>query len=295
MQIPDVQSQTPHFRIPIQQVGVRGVQAPVTLVRGGKRIPAFVSFDAFVGIPGERRGADLSRLLEAIGAVVSSEHSGLESLSGRVCMEIMERMPYATGIDVTVASNYFRERDRGAGSYVKYELLGETRLSGDGEFSRLGVTVLTMNACPCAMETTRALVLDARPELSDALREMPSVTHNQRNRVRVITQVSEEHQVEADDLIDTVEGVVGGALLSVLKRMDEGKFVYRAHSRPMFVEDIVREVAASLAERFRDMPDSYTLEVSSESDESIHPHNAYARISTTYGEIRNIGREGLRV
>ncbi|WP_075056905.1 GTP cyclohydrolase, FolE2/MptA family [Thermogymnomonas acidicola] len=127
---------------------------------------------------------------------------------------------------------------------------------------------------------------------------MPSVTHNQRNRVRVITQVSEEHQVEADDLIDTVEGgVVGGALLSVLKRMDEGgKFVYRAHSRPMFVEDIVREVAASLAERFRDMPDSYTLEVSSESDESIHPpHNAYARISTTYGEIRNIGREGLRV
>ncbi len=132
----------------------------MTLVRGGgKRIPAFVSFDAFVGIPGgERRGgADLSRLLEAIGAVVSSEHSGLESLSGgRVCMEIMERMPYATGIDVTVASNYFRERDRGAGSYVKYELLGgETRLSGDGEFSRLGVTVLTMNACPCAMETTR--------------------------------------------------------------------------------------------------------------------------------------------
>jgi GTP cyclohydrolase-4 len=56
----------------------------------------------------------------------------------------------------------------------------------------------------------------------------------------------------------------------------------------MFVEDIVREISYRAFHKYRDLPDEAVLSVSSESEESIHPHNAYARVSVTIGELEKI-------
>jgi GTP cyclohydrolase I len=59
-----------------------------------------------------------------------------------------------------------------------------------------------------------------------------------------------------------------------LKRPDEKYVTEKAYDNPKFVEDLVRDVAASLNRDSR--IDAYTVE--SENFESIHNHSAYALI-----------------
>ena len=63
-------------------------------------------------------------------------------------------------------------------------------------------------------------------------------------------------------------------LYGLLKRPDEKHVTERAYDNPKFVEDLVRDVAASLNADTR--IDAYVVE--SENFESIHNHSAYALI-----------------
>ena len=63
-------------------------------------------------------------------------------------------------------------------------------------------------------------------------------------------------------------------LSGLLKRPDEKHVTERAYDNPKFVEDLVRDVAASLNADTR--IDAYVVE--SENFESIHNHSAYALI-----------------
>ena len=92
--------------------------------------------------------------------------------------------------------------------------------------------------------------------------------------------------VKPGELIDIVEASMSAPTYGLLKRPDEGKLVEMAHRNPKFVEDVVREVLERLRARYPKMPDSAWVRVKSESEESIHKHNAFAERSTTFGELR---------
>jgi GTP cyclohydrolase I len=64
-------------------------------------------------------------------------------------------------------------------------------------------------------------------------------------------------------------------LYSLLKRPDEKFVTERAYEHPRFVEDLVREVGT----RLRADANFPRWDVSAESFESIHTHNAYAQLS----------------
>jgi GTP cyclohydrolase-4 len=49
---------------------------------------------------------------------------------------------------------------------------------------------------------------------------------------------------------------------------------------------VVRDNLALILKRFPDLPDDTIVTVSSESEESIHKHNAMAERVTTLGELR---------
>ena len=94
-------------------------------------------------------------------------------------------------------------------------------------------------------------------------------------------------EVEADDLIDIVESSISSPTFGILKRKDEGNIVLRAHRNPKFVEDVVREILGKLLLKYQDLDDSVHVTVRSESEESIHKHNALAERVTTLGELRS--------
>jgi GTP cyclohydrolase-4 len=144
----------------------------------------------------------------------------------------------------------------------------------------IGVKVLGMTACPCAMEVVRTL--EKQPPSS------PAPTHNQRNVGTLMIEVpSDRDLVDADDLIAIVEDSFSTPTYSLLKRRQEAELVLRAHQKPKFVEDVVRDILHKVLEQYSKLPDETIVIACSESEESIHKHNAYAERVTTLGELRS--------
>jgi GTP cyclohydrolase-4 len=136
-----------------------------------------------------------------------------------------------------------------------------------------------MTTCPCALEVIRKL--DSRDKY------FPAPTHNQRNIGTLMIEVPhDKHQVDADDLINIVEKSFSSPTYSILKRKEEGEIVLKAHKKPKFVEDVVRDMLSTILKKYKNLPDDVIVIARSESEESIHKHNAYAERITTLRELR---------
>jgi GTP cyclohydrolase I len=96
--------------------------------------------------------------------------------------------------------------------------------------------------------------------------------HNQRGEVTV--QIRSRNIVWIEDLIAIIESSASSELYPVLKRQDEKAVTERAYENPVFVEDLVRNIALKLNAH----PDVTWYKVEAENQESIHNHNAYACI-----------------
>jgi len=77
-----------------------------------------------------------------------------------------------------------------------------------------------------------------------------------------------------EDLIEVAETSASSPIFSLLKREDEKYVTETSYDNPVFVEDIVRNIADKLLKDDR----VAWFEVSSENYESIHNHSAYAVI-----------------
>jgi GTP cyclohydrolase I len=96
--------------------------------------------------------------------------------------------------------------------------------------------------------------------------------HNQRGEVTV--QVRSEKILWIEDLIAQIEASGSSEMYSLLKREDEKAVTERAYENPVFVEDLVRNVAL----RLNAQSEITWYRVEAENYESIHNHNAYACI-----------------
>lgn len=278
----------------LNKVGVTGVVKPVQVRRPKREVTLTTTMDVFVDLPPEQKGSHLSRNLEAINEVVDGSVrdpvGSLEELTETIARSLLKRHDYATTSEVWATADYFLERTSpwGRTSLEPYRLVARANAHrGVPDVERsIGVEVVGMTACPCAMETVRDDLLKEHPEVAKWPDGFPIITHNQRNRTTVILQEPPGHDVEADDLIDIVEESLSAPTLGLLKRPDEGRLVEMAHRNPKFVEDVVRDVLDRLLKRYPKMPDATRVRVKSEAEESIHKHNAFAERSTTFGEIR---------
>ncbi|MEC9327663.1 MAG: GTP cyclohydrolase, FolE2/MptA family, partial [Verrucomicrobiota bacterium] len=76
------------------------------------------------------------------------------------------------------------------------------------------------------------------------------------------------------DIIFLVESCASSQLYSLLKRPDEKHVTEEAYDNPVFVEDLVRNIAI----KSNDLQNILWYRVEAENVESIHNHNAYAVI-----------------
>jgi GTP cyclohydrolase I len=100
--------------------------------------------------------------------------------------------------------------------------------------------------------------------------------HNQRGLVTYSIRFSDPVWIE--DAVKLVERSASSELYSLLKRPDEKEVTERAYDHPVFVEDLVRNVASR-----SDAHATITwYRVEAENFESIHNHNAYAVIEKVH-------------
>jgi GTP cyclohydrolase IV len=290
-----VQARAAPRAIHLTRVGVKGVRKPVTVHRPGQRATVVSArFDLFVDLPKTQKGTHMSRNLEALAdilddEVVGRESPALENLCRRLAERLLEKHAYAMHAQVEAEADLYlpRQGPGGKASLEHYRLLAqaEAQRGPGGEVAstrRVGVRVTGMTACPCAMETARHKMVEAghRPDA-----DIPFITHNQRNQVTLVLDLPGEADVEARELVDLCEQSLSAPTFELLKRGDEGDLVIQAHGHPRFVEDVVREALHRTAAHLARLGPGTRVFASSEAEESIHKHNAYAERTATFAEV----------
>lgn len=260
----DIQNHTDDRNVDIDQVGVKGIRYPITVLdkdMGEQQTVAKINM--YVNLPRYYKGTHMSRFVEIL-----NEHSRRISVQNFTdILEEMKKRLDAESAHIEITFPYFISKSApvtGSEGLMEYKCTFKGSLNS-GKDLILIINVPISTLCPCSKE------------ISDF------GAHNQRGEVRL--QVRFEKFMWIEDLIKLVEKSASSEVFSVLKREDEKYVTERAYKNPMFVEDIVREIAVKL----NNDPNITWFTVESENFESIHNHNAYARIEKNK---RNRPRQG---
>lgn len=310
--LPDIQADLPDIPITLTRVGVTDVKKLVEVARKDKRPIVLVStFDIFVDLPSDRKGANLSRNFEAIDEVleemIRSPILEIEDLCGEVSKRLIDRHEYALNAEVRMKSEYIVKRETPVTKIKCQEVVNifaeAKAIRGSDLIVRkmIGAEVLGITACPCAQEIMRD---KAKKELKALgvegniikkfLNSVPMPTHNQRGRGIISIEVQDSNFVSLDRIINIIENSMSSQTFELLKRSDEAAIVERAHKNPKFVEDCVRNMAQKVVKEFPELGDDSIIIIKQINEESIHRHNAFAERKSTLGELRqeinNIGK-----
>lgn len=290
----DVQNMPPNERFKINRVGVIGVKKPIHVVRSGGEHVLSARIDVSVDLPPTQKGSHMSRNAEVINEVLDRSIRGacksLEDVALLMASDLLKRHEYAKSAEVYITADYFMERrtPRNVRTFESYEIMGYAHKERDGkERKAIGVRVMGMTACPCAMSEVKTLYYKRYGiDVESVLGNSVFITHNQRNITTLMIETQSQYDVEAEDLIVIVEESLSSPTYEILKRNDEAMVVLNAHENPKFVEDVVRAILKKVLERYSHLPDDTVIHVRSESEESIHKHNAFAERITTLEELK---------
>lgn len=305
VQLPDIQANQPEIPITLTRVGVTDVKKLVEVARKDKRpIILLSTFDIFVDLPSDRKGANLSRNFEAIDEVleemIASPVYEIEDLCSEVAKRLIVRHEYALNAEVRMKSEYVLKRET-PHTRIKCQevvnIFAEAKAIRDKNLTvrkLVGAEVLGITACPCAQEIMRDKAknelknLGVKKEaIKQFLNRVPMPTHNQRGRGVISIEVHDTNFVSLDKIINIIENSMSTPMFELLKRSDEAAVVERAHKNPKFVEDCVRTMAQKIVREFPELPDDSIITIKQINEESIHRHNAFAERRSTLGELRN--------
>lgn len=280
----------------------------VEIKRKDKRPIVLIStFDVFVDLPSNRKGANLSRNFEAVDEVLEKVLSTpiyeIEQLCSDIAYNLLGRHEYANQAEVRMRSEYMIRRaspSTGIKCQEVVNIFAEASAikghGGNGYFNLkklIGAEVVGMTACPCAQEI---MIDKAANELSELgvdketilkfLERVPMATHNQRGRGIVSIKVAHDFDVSLENIINIIERSMSSSVFEVLKRADEKVVVETAHKNPKFVEDCVRTMADNIVKDFPNLPDNAVITIKQTNEESIHRHNAFAERVALMGDLR---------
>ena len=250
----DVQNQKDHRNIDIKKVGVKGIKYPIVVLdRNHGTQPVNATINIYVNLPHHFKGTHMSRFVEILNEFrgkinIKTFHTILEKVKDKL---------HAKSAHMEIEFPYFIEKTAPvseARSLMEYRCSFSGQNSGSSTDFLVGVVVPVTTVCPCSKEISNM------------------GAHNQRSMVTVKVRFKKFFWIE--DLIRLVEDSASGEVYSLLKRMDEKYVTEKAYENPMFVEDVVRNVAEQL-----NRDDNFTwYGIEAENFESIHNHSAYALV-----------------
>ena len=126
-------------------------------------------------------------------------------------------------------------------------------------------------------------------EIERVFEAVPVATHNQRGIGTLFVGCPEtcDTPIDAADLLRIVEDSMSSEIYELMKRPDEVEVVEKAHLRPRFVEDCVREMVRMAVERFAPLGEHAFVHARQENLETIHKHNVVAERFGLLGELRH--------
>lgn len=259
--LPDVQAEDETRGICLDEVGISGLSYPLSLRSPDGDVQHTVAAaELVVALDAAERGTHMSRFVEALHEYRNElDAEGVldlaRDLTGRL------RTPKAT---VRLSFPLFVMRRAPVSSAESLLRIDCALLATAGiEEPKLQLTarVAVTSLCPCSKQ-----IADYG-------------AHSQRGyvRVQVLDGVwgSGDRGTWFDDLLAVIDSAASAPVYPALKRADERHVTMAAYDKPAFVEDLARDVALGLQAD----PRIHGFSVAIENQESIHDHQAVARVS----------------
>jgi len=306
----DLQDSSSIINIPIDKVGIVGVEKKVDIMQENKRYSFYPKISALISLSEKQRGIHMSRTAETIEEVINEvifkPTPCVEVVGDRIAKKLLEKHPYTNKVHVKLEGKIIiQSRESNQRPIQKsYKIVSivdmERKNDQNIEFTYyIGATALGITACPCALELSKEYaeeVIKNRRDINiseDTIQKLlnilPFSSHNQRSEGSILVQIKDlnHHRIDVLDIIDIIEESMSARMQSVLKRPEEAKLVRMAHLKPLFSEDVVREMAKNFILRdFPNLEDDFKVTFKIESYESIHPYNVYSELTTTIGKLR---------
>jgi GTP cyclohydrolase IV len=261
----------------------------------------YAQMECFVDLNPRQKGAHMSRFEEtvndAIEEVVLHEAFKAETLAAHIAQIIRERQD-SLRAEVHITARYPEHKPApvsGVPTQEIYTLYGSAVASASGTRRLVGVAAQGMTACPCAQEMVAAASRErladdgfSDDEIERILEHVPVATHNQRGIGTLYVGCPErcDREIHAANLLQIVEQSMSSEIFELMKRSDEHAVVERAHRRPRFVEDCVRESIRMAIDEFGGFePDTFIM-ARQENLETIHQHNVVAERSGCLEELK---------
>ena len=248
----DIQNLKDERNIDIKKVGVKGLKYPIVVLdRAHETQQVNATINMYVSLLHHFKGTHMSRFVEVLNEI-------REQVNIRTFHSILEKIRVklrAESAHIEIDFPYFIEKTAprsGAKSLMEYRCQFIGTCNGSGMDFLVGMVVPVTTVCPCSKEISR------------------SGAHNQRSIVTVRVRFRKFFWIE--DVIKLIEKSASGEVYSLLKRIDEKFVTESGYQNPMFVEDVVRNVAGRLSQD----PNFTWYSVEAENFESIHNHSAYA-------------------
>jgi GTP cyclohydrolase IV len=303
LSIVDVQSQRPAVQLSLSRVGVTGVEKVIRIKQNGNEQLFSARFECVVELGADQKGAHMSRfeevVNEAIGQVVLGESAfKVETLAEHIAQLVRQRQ-HARRAEVNVEARFPEHKPApvsGIQTQELYTLHGSAICTELGTRRLIGVTAQGITACPCAQELVAASARErlyeqgfSGEDIDRILQSVPVATHNQRGLGTVHIGCTEccDDEIDAAVLLEIVEHAMSSEIYELMKRSDEAAVVEKAHRRPRFVEDCVREMIQGVVARFPELDDRAFVSARQVNLETIHQHNVVAERFGTLREIRH--------
>lgn len=260
----DVQNHIDARGIPLDQVGVTDLQYPIVVLdRNHEKQHTIAQFTMSVNLPHQFKGTHMSRFIEVL-----NQHHGEFTMRTLPAMlrELKQRLD-AESARIEVRFPYFVEKaapKSGAKALMDYQCSFVGELNGGRDDFVVGVDVPVTSLCPCSKSISDYGAHNQRGVISIAVRGE-----------RGADGVSQFIWIE--ELIDIAERSASAPVYPLLKRPDERHVTMQAYDNPVFVEDMVRNVAIHLQVDLR----VSWFRVNAVNHESIHNHGAFASFTWT--------------
>ena len=260
----DLQNSTDQRNIPINEVGVCDICHPITVLdkaNGGQQTVARLSMT--VNLPHQFKGTHMSRFFEVLNEF--QEEMTIRTLA-KLLPTLKQRLE-AEAARVEIRFPYFLKKlapiSKSAG-LMKYECSFVGQADAQRDDYIVGVNVPVTSLCPCSKAISKY------------------GAHNQRGHVSIEVRTVRKGNghpelIWIEELIEIAEKSASAPVYALLKREDEKAVTEQAYDNPVFVEDIVRNVAEQLINDAR----VAWFQIKVINQESIHNHNAFARIEWT--------------
>lgn len=284
----------------LDRVGMSDIECPVTIsVDGQPRQLTSGKADAFVSLDEAQKGIHMSRLFIALTESLATEpispallekiakeflrsHDGISASAHiKISFEIMMQRPS------------LRSSNKG---WRAYPVSLWTTVSHGQTQHGAEMTVRYSSTCPCSAALARQLIQNKfaesfspdktinRADVLAWLGEETSIAgtpHGQRSEghVRVLLNHSPTDLRFLTSTIDKLEAALGTPVQSAVKREDEQEFARLNAANLMFSEDAVRRMSSVVASD----PAFSGTACEVRHFESLHPHDAVAKIAT--GEL----------